>query len=88
MRLAGVVIRTAIDDRNIQIEIVIGPTTKIGSESQEGASVLRELRSEIKKASHDKDLLVGGSANHDPERISPDFVDQATRTRTESGDGK
>lgn len=65
-------IKHAMDNHLIEIEIVLGPTTKIGRESSKRASVLRDLRREIKK-DRGKDILSRG----EPDRIERDLVQDA-----------
>ncbi|MBE7453358.1 MAG: hypothetical protein HS111_32180 [Kofleriaceae bacterium] len=56
-------IRDAVNGLNLQIEIVISPTTKVGRESRskQQRSVLRELRNEIMAATKGKDVAGCGS---------------------------
>ncbi len=72
-------IRLAIEDNDIQIDLVLGPTTKVAKEHAKGASVIRELRQEIREDRGGKDVLNGPSGSYDPdvERVETGHVNDA-----------
>ena len=70
-------IQDAILGNNLSIEVVVGPTTRLGAEMAPGTSVLRDLRSDIKAARGGADVLLGGGGATDAERIEPTFAEAA-----------
>jgi len=70
-------IRLAILEMSVEIEIVLGPTTKLGAEGAKGSSVIRDLRREIQSAAGGKDILAGKPGEYEPERIEPEYVNEA-----------
>lgn len=73
-------IRRAVDRNQVRIEVVVGPTTKVGAESGRGASVMSVLRQEIRAASGDVDVLAP-----ELDRVETPFADAAAAASERQG---
>jgi hypothetical protein len=71
-------ISSAIKRSDLSIEIVLGPTTKVGREGAKGSSVLADLRREIAK-DRGKDVLARTPGGYEAERVDQDFVNEAVK---------
>jgi hypothetical protein len=68
-------IEFALDDHRVQIEIVLGPGTKIGDEHSANASVLADLRT------HVRNVEGSDALSTEPTLLDQSWVDVATRER-------
>jgi hypothetical protein len=75
-QLAALATAVRRDTRSVQIEIVIGPTTRIGREGHHAATVVADLRAEIQSVLR-YDALV--TRIDGPERVSQAFAEEAAR---------
>lgn len=72
-------VRDALNARKLRVEVVLGPSTKLGDEMLPGATVLRSLRAEVRDAL-DVDVLAQDGSGHGiaDERISAEHVATAS----------
>lgn len=65
----------ALSGQGVQIEVVLGPTTRIGAEGHHAASVMRDLRQEIQAVVHYDVLVIRPEGL---ERVEQSLADAAT----------
>lgn len=66
----------AVNGTGIQIEVVVGPTARIGAEGHHASSVMSDLRTEISDVMGHHALVTRADG---PERVSQALADEATR---------